>query len=323
MPRVSVLVPIYGVEKYIERCANSLFAQTMDDIEYIFVDDCTPDRSMELLERIIERENDRITNKGWSVRIFHMPVNRGLPTVRKHAICLATGDYLLHCDSDDWIAPETCKVLYEKAIDDSADIVICDYEEHNGSVTKRRVSGCSTIDREPYINHLLSMKDSWSVWNKLIKRELYNRVITYPTKNMGEDLALYMQLVIHAERIAYVPQVLYSYFLNPYSISRSRDKHLEYLRFQQFLDNVEIVLSCFRINGLDKVYNSSLSSLKWKAKKNIWRLTYDKFFFRIWRDTYPEINGSLFLNPYITRMDKARFVLTYLRLYPRKRDLIL
>ena len=84
MPKVSVLVPVYGVEKFIERCARSLFEQTLNDMEFIFVDDCTPDRSIEILKSVIEEYRLRFAEKKYEVRIERLPTNSGLAAVRKH-----------------------------------------------------------------------------------------------------------------------------------------------------------------------------------------------------------------------------------------------
>ena len=97
MPKVSVVIPVYGVEKYIERCARTLFEQTIDDIEYIFVNDCTKDRSIEILEQVIK---DYPQRKG-QIRIENMLTNSGQAAVRRCGIELATGEYIIHCDSDD------------------------------------------------------------------------------------------------------------------------------------------------------------------------------------------------------------------------------
>ena len=86
MPKVSIIIPVYGVEKYIERCARSLFEQTLDCIEYIFVDDCSPDKSIEILERIIEEYRPRFAGERKVVQIERMLTNSGQAAVRKHPI---------------------------------------------------------------------------------------------------------------------------------------------------------------------------------------------------------------------------------------------
>ena len=101
MPKVSVVIPVYGVEKYIERCARSLFEQTLDDIEYIFVNDCTKDRSIDILNEVI---NDYPARKQ-QIRIVHHKENKGLPFARQSGWQVATGEYVANCDSDDWVDP--------------------------------------------------------------------------------------------------------------------------------------------------------------------------------------------------------------------------
>ena len=105
MYQVSILVPVYGVEKYIERCARSLFEQTYENLEYIFVNDCTPDKSMEILMRVME---DYPNRKG-NVRIFHHEHNRGLSAARNTALDAATSPFVTHVDSDDYL---DCDVDY-------------------------------------------------------------------------------------------------------------------------------------------------------------------------------------------------------------------
>ena len=99
MPKVSIIIPVYGVEKYIERCARSLFEQTLDDIEYLFIDDCTPDKSVEILKRVLEEYPHRKSQ----VVIHRMEQNSGQAKVREWGMQNATGEYVIHCDSDDWV----------------------------------------------------------------------------------------------------------------------------------------------------------------------------------------------------------------------------
>lgn len=108
MSKVSVIVPIYGVEKYIERCARSLFEQTLDDIEYIFVDDCSPDKSIEILNAVIADYPQKIPY----IKIIQHKKNKGLPLARRSGWKAATGEYIANCDSDDWVD----SALFEKCI---------------------------------------------------------------------------------------------------------------------------------------------------------------------------------------------------------------
>ena len=129
MPKVSVIIPVYAVEKYIERCARSMFEQTLDDIEYLFVDDCTPDRSIEIFRQVLEKSPHRKSQ----VTIHRMEQNSGQAVVRKWGMQNATGEYIIHCDSDNWVEVDMYRSMYEKAIEEDADVVICDHAISNGT----------------------------------------------------------------------------------------------------------------------------------------------------------------------------------------------
>ena len=94
MPKVSVIIPVYGVEKYIERCARSLFEQTLNDIEFIFVNDYTPDNSIDILKNTLSK----YPNRKYQVRIINQPRNMGAAQARKNGILAATGEFVIQCD---------------------------------------------------------------------------------------------------------------------------------------------------------------------------------------------------------------------------------
>ena len=121
--KVSILVPVYGVEKYIERCARSLFEQTYDNIEYIFVDDCTKDRSIEILQKVLED----YPNRKNQVKILHHEKNRGLSAARNTALDASTGDYLMHVDSDDYLRKDAVLLLAKKITTASSQVIIFGY----------------------------------------------------------------------------------------------------------------------------------------------------------------------------------------------------
>ena len=112
IPKLSVIVPIWGVEKYIEKCARSLFESDLDDMEFIFVDDCTPDKSIELLEALMEQYPER---KKQSSIVRH-EVNKGLPQARKTGFEASRGEFVTYCDSDDWVAPSMYSKMLATAV---------------------------------------------------------------------------------------------------------------------------------------------------------------------------------------------------------------
>ena len=109
MPKVSVIIPVYNVEKYIEKCARSLFEQTLDDIEYIFIDDCSPDNSMLVLSKVLKSYPKREAQ----VRIIRNPENKGVAYSRTIGMKAATGEYMIHCDPDDWVDKELYQNMYK------------------------------------------------------------------------------------------------------------------------------------------------------------------------------------------------------------------
>lgn len=121
--KVSVIVPVYGVEKFVGRCIYSLMRQTLDCIEYIIVDDCTPDSSMNIIKSVVESYQNRKD----CVKYIKHNINRGLPSARNTGLQAATGKYVFHCDSDDFVEPDMLEQLYNKAEKEQADIVWCDW----------------------------------------------------------------------------------------------------------------------------------------------------------------------------------------------------
>ncbi len=166
-PKVSLLVPVYNVADCIERCLRTLFEQTLDDIEFIFVDDGSTDDSCIVLKQIAEQYPQR---KG-SIRLIHRPRNLSLGTARKTAVEAAAGEYIIHIDSDDYIDRAMCEVMYNKAKEGDYDMVWCAYDIiHNNQSVYQPVAH----EKDP-IECLLKMavfsKDINSqVWNKMIRR---------------------------------------------------------------------------------------------------------------------------------------------------------
>ena len=157
MPKVSVIIPVYGVENYIERCARSLFEQTLDEIEYLFINDCTQDNSIDVLKKVLKEYPSRQSQ----VIIHHMDKNSGQAVVRQWGMTHARGEYIIHCDSDDWVSFEMYEKMLDFAKDKNYDIVYCDYYSSDGT-NKNRV-----------IQKTKSVLLQGPVWNKIVKRSIY------------------------------------------------------------------------------------------------------------------------------------------------------
>ena len=208
-PLVSIIVPIYGVERHIAKCAHSLFSQTYSNVEYVFVNDCTKDGSMKVLAEVMEVYQER--QKG-CVIVEH-DVNKGLASARYTGIRHASGEYVMHVDSDDYLEPEAVEKLVNKALQDEADIVI------GGSYSvfqAERVLNTPYphFDKDTLLLMLLHMRVSPSVWGKLYSSRLYasdNDTLPLPGVNHGEDFATVPRLVHYAQKVSYVDEPLYNY----------------------------------------------------------------------------------------------------------------
>lgn len=207
MAKVSIIVPVYGVEKYIERCAVSLLEQTYEDIEYIFVNDATQDKSITILTEVIQRYPERAK----AVRIIHHPINKGLSAARNTGLSHATGEYIWHVDSDDYIAHHAVQEFVETAEKHQADIVICDVNV----VTTRgiRMEQVNYITKEDYIRLLLQHIEKCAHWNKFYRKALLDAtgILSDEQIRLAEDYAVTPRLLYCAERIVMLHEALYFY----------------------------------------------------------------------------------------------------------------
>jgi len=321
MPKVSVIIPVYGVEQYIERCVDSLFKQTLDGVEYIFVDDCTPDRSIELLCAKIEEYRLRFIKENKNVQLVRMPSNSGLAVVRRIGVQLAKGDYIIHCDSDDWIDEDMLRNMYEEGISKDADVVLCDFCITDGRTHGKVVGACMSIEKQEFIENLFlnSNTNTWAVWNKLCRRSLYDNNIVYPISAMGEDMVLSFQLIWNCQRLAYVKKPLYYYFTNPDSITNTLTIDSCLRKFYQLKSNVDILIDFFSDKKLNSKMKAGILLLQYGAKSILYNVIGGKEYYDLWKSTYPEITIPLLMNSNVNIRIKLKIILTYLHLYPSRK----
>ena len=166
--KVSVIIPVYKVEKFVERCVRSLMEQTMDNVEYIFVDDASPDESIHILHKVLADYPERRDQ----VKILTHEMNKGLPAARNTGLAVASGKYIFHCDSDDFVEKDLLSTLYETACRENADIVWSDYYISYPK-NERYLKQPSYNTPEEALKGMLHGRMKYNVWNKLAKRNLY------------------------------------------------------------------------------------------------------------------------------------------------------
>ncbi|MBR5688594.1 MAG: glycosyltransferase family 2 protein [Prevotella sp.] len=250
---VSVLVPVYGVEKYIGECVESLFAQTYDDLEYIFVDDCTPDGSMAILEDVLSRYPHR---KG-QVRIIRHEHNRGLGAARKTAFDAATGEFVMHVDSDDYLPIGAVRRLVEAQQQSEADIVSGSFQYHypDGSLEK---ASFADLDRQLTLRLFLTQNTiPYNIWARLIRKSLFtdHGISAIEGINYAEDYALTSRLLLAAGKTEYVDDVVYVYRMDSVTGTFHQEKrhHIE-----SMLKANEVVYQYFRENDKTGQYSYAL-----------------------------------------------------------------
>lgn len=210
MPKVSVVIPVYNVEAYIERCLHTLFSQTLDDIEYIFVDDGSTDRSEAIISEILGQYPHRIGQ----TKILKHEQNRGVAAARATGILAAAGDYIVQCDPDDFVEVEMYEKLYNRALDSNADIVACYYWEERRPDRHELVARRYGRTPQDCLENIYK-KNCYcgSLWDKLVKRTLIteHQIIPYEACDHGEDLNCVVRMLYYARSIVVVQEPLYHY----------------------------------------------------------------------------------------------------------------
>lgn len=207
-PSVSVIIPIYKAEEYLPKFLHSLFGQSLSNVEYIFIDDCSPDRSIEVINNIL----DSYINRRSQVQIIHHKSNRGVSASRQDGLERVKGEYVIHCDPDDWIDNNFLEELYLTAKKENSDVVFCDfsYEKYGYS---RRVCQKPTEYNSSRVLCELFVRLHGSTCNKLIKtskiRQL--KLAFDPNFNFCEDLLFNTKLFLHTLAISYTDKTQYHY----------------------------------------------------------------------------------------------------------------
>ena len=210
MKKVSILVPIYGVEQYISKCAQTLFEQSYPNIEYVFVNDCTKDKSISILKDVITRYPERSD----MVKIIDHETNQGLGGARSTAIRNATGDYIIHVDSDDFLALNAVEALILKAEKTGADIVDGGYYDFHTNNLLLESHLPLHIDSLKYIKILVSRVGLTSnqIWGRLIKRDLYfeKNTINVPGIDFAEDYSV-LPILLDGTKRDWIDDCVYYY----------------------------------------------------------------------------------------------------------------
>lgn len=314
MPKVSVIVPIYGVEKYISRCAISLMEQTLDDMEFIFVNDCTKDNSIEVLEQTLLSYPSRKNQ----IRIINKQNNEGVSFARKTGLENASGEYIGFCDSDDWVDKTMYEKLYKKANEKNYDYVKCSHTVSDGvgdlSISHVRIP--ETNDKKEVIAQLLRCRGANSIWDTITKRSIYSKSTFVFTKDaMLEDFFLASQIIDNSSSFGVVDEPLYYYFQNPESICNVPSDDAFVKRGKQAKDNIDWILNYFHSNYGD-MFKKDEVVLKNVPRRIIIPIMKDSSYYSLWKSLFPGNSFKYLCSPFVSRTLKLQYFLVEVHLYP-------
>ena len=223
LPKLSVVVPVYKVEAYLEKCVSSLLNQVFHDFEVILVDDGSPDNCGAIC--------DELAKNDYRIRVIHKN-NGGLSDARNVGIEAAKGDYIGFVDSDDWIAPEMYEKLLQVAGESKADIAVCGvYRVKDGKTSVLHSFEKGYIfEHDEAMRRILSNQIKSYAWNKIYRRHLFND-LCYPVGRAYEDLATTYLLFAKAKRVACINYIGYYYLYRPASITTTANSYIKYQEF--------------------------------------------------------------------------------------------
>lgn len=291
MPKITVVVPVYKVEEYLDRCISSIINQTFKDFELILVDDGSPDNCPQMCEEW-KKKDDRVL-------VIHQE-NQGLSAARNSGIKIAKGEYLTFVDSDDWISATMLEDLYRLSIKYKADISVCNFVRTDCQlkIEKNNIEE-KIYNQEEFMKVILKVNSNRTIhyaWAKLYHREVID-VDHYPVGMLNEDVEGMFKAVMRSKTIVETNKIGYFYFENSESITRkkfgenflslndvwnrieniSKKEAPKYLRYVQYnAKRIDFTILCDSIlygdKETDRLFNDKISLIRKRLKKNILEL---------------------------------------------------
>ena len=303
MPKVSFVVAVYGVAAYIERCVRSLYGQTLEDIEIVLVDDCSPDDSIDIALRALEEYPERKQQ----VKIVRHKENTGIHVVRRDGVRAATGEYVINIDGDDYAEERMAEAMYAKAKETDADIVLCGFWHYRNNNRRYfmpvplNTLGDSEAMRDATLNRV-----GWpNVWCRMMKRELLmSDKMIWPVASNAEDVIITSVATFYAKKIAGVEEPLYNYYRYPNSMANGDSEEQRLKRFRAEEQNNQVLFRFFEQQGVSEKYQYGIIVNKARTRNELFPLMNKLKYCRLWRRTYPELNKVMLLG-------NGAFVSTY------------
>lgn len=240
MPKVSVIVPVYNVEAYVEKCLKTLVEQTLEDIEIIVVNDGSTDHSKEIVQKIMKQFPNKI--------VYKEKENGGLSDARNYGMPYAKGEYIAFLDADDYIEKDMYQKMYEIAKKENSDMVECDFYWEYPKKQKQDIGEIYQGKQEAL------EKIRVVAWNKLIRKEVLEKAkVTFPKGYRYEDVEFTYKLIPFLEKVSFLKEPCVHYVQREGSISNSQNE-----RTKEIFDVLEHVIKDYQEKGIYEEYQVQL-----------------------------------------------------------------
>ena len=284
-PLVSIIIPVYNVEKYLEKCIASVVNQTYTNLEIILIDDGSPDNCPTICDAWKERDS--------RIKVIHQE-NGGLSHARNEGLKLATGEFIGFVDSDDWIEPEMYEILLSSVEETGVDIAVCNYQsEHENSQTV--IQKPESLDKKIYTAiEALELILSWKsfirtiVWNKLFRSHLLSKIL-FPEGKLYEDIVWTPKIIGRSKKIVTIDLALYHYLFREESLSHNvhnlyslkdmfelRNLRVEYIH-EHYPSLENLAITEYQYLCCQKYIQISLKNNQFDADGSIRKMLYDSF----------------------------------------------
>lgn len=310
--KLSIIVPVYGVEKYIDKCLNSLVKQSLKEIEIIVVNDGTKDNSQKIIDKYVKKYPDKIKS--------YIKENGGQGSARNYGLKKATGEYIGYVDSDDFVEKDMYKKLYNKAKENNYDIVVCGNYNVSEDYQNKNI--------DAFINNYNTDLENiffgkMAVWNKIYKRDiLIKNKLEFKEKVWYEDLAFTLKAIMNSNTFAFIDEPLYDYLIregstmNNSNVQRNLEildafndilSYIKHNKKEEYFDKVEFL-------AIDHIYISAIVRiLKANADNKIKKETVNELICYM-NKNFPNYKNNKYINT-LSRNRKIIYKLINLKMY--------
>lgn len=288
MIKVSIITPIYKVASFIEKCAVSLFEQTYSNIEYVFIDDCTPDESVELLMTVL----DKYPSRKDAVKLVRHQYNRGVSAARNTGLDNVTGDYVYSVDADDWLELDAIENMVNAASISNADIIAVGWYL-SFSQNERKMPMPNYTSADDALRAMLGGQMRWNLWLYMIRGSIYsqNNFRFIEGENVGEDMYMLIRLFSRSSSIMFVEKPLYHYIRqNADSITQMSPV----IQMKRVLNNLSAAIHYLE-DAFGHKYKLEIQFLKLNVKFPL-LITADSQSYREWQNYFPESHSFITAN---------------------------